>query len=356
MGIGNVLFFSANEEINVGVPEECWPTGLYGNFFRFQHPIVNLVPTSDALYIITTKNVYRLSGSNLETFNPKVLINNIGGASGHPRAATNFGDTIIWLTNDLRIAILQGMNFRTISESLATDIVNLINTASAEIDIKYFAELDKEWIAVNAICPTPTNSRTWIYDVNKSQIAKKDFWNSPWNLQGSAFVSDRIRESQQQRRLAFFAWTGTTGFLARVATTAAENVGTDAIPGALTTPIHYTAISNLFEVAPGNHINYLRRPGVLPNIYAIVIERTKFTGDSDPTVTYFLSDLWTSPITPPVANGPARENPPLGYSTLIYDINDVGKRIAVKIDKSDTYLFELQNFSIIWDSDEGSSV
>lgn len=356
LGIGNTLFFSANEEINTGIPEESWPTGNFGNFYKFQHPIVNIIGTTDALYVITTQITYQITGTNKETFNPRPVLEDIGGVQGHPRALCRYGDTIVWLTNDLRIAILQGQNFRTISESLGTDFISLINTKAAEIDLKYFADLEKEWITLTAICPTSTDTRTWVYDVAKSIKLKTDFWNSPWNIQATAVLSARIRETQPQRRLVFFTWTGSTGFLTRIATTAAENVGYDAVPAALLTSYPFQVRTNLFEVPPGDHINALRRPGLLPVMHQFVIERTTFPGDLDPIATYYIDDLWTTPLPTSLPNDPSRADIPKGFKTMIFPVNLKGRRVAVEINKNDTDLFEMQNLMLTWHSDAGANI
>ena len=356
--IGNTVFYSANEELNTGIPEESWPTGLYGNFYRFQYPVVGLQGTTDSLYVITTQTIYQITGSTLETFNPKPIISNVGGAQGHPRGFTTFADSVVWLTNDLRIGILQNSNYRTISEPLGTDYVNLINGKGAEIDIKYWAELDKEWLVVTAICPTPSDTRTWVYDIAKSTQLQRDFWNAPWTIPTTAVASGRIQQAKQQRRLLFFPWNGSNlGLVTRLTTTPQEVVGTDDKPGALASPFDFWIRTNLFLVAPGDHVNYLRRPGLIPTIYDIIVERTTYPGDTDPNVVYFVNDLWTVPKPTRPAHDPSRDDPSVGYNTMVFNIHEKGKRISVEIDKlNSTDLFELQNLIIIWNADSGSGI
>jgi hypothetical protein len=354
--IGNVVFYSANEELNVGVPEEAWPSGTFGNFFRFQHPVVGLIPTNTAMYIVTTQNTYQLTGSTLETFNPVPILNSVGGAIGHPMAYTSFENAGVWLTNDLRVVVLQGQNFKTLSDPLGLDLVTAIN-AGATVDIKFWAELEKEFIVVTAISPTPALTRTWVYDVNKSAQTQQNFWHTPWSIQATAVCSGRVRESQQQRRLMFNTWNGTSGFLTRLASTSAENVGTDDIPGALASSFDFWFRTGLFQVPPGNHVNILRRPGLTPVINAFVTERTVFANEPDPTVVYYLNDLWTTPLSTTPPNGPARDDQPKGYKTMVFPINTKGKRVALEVDKlGSTDLFELQNLTLIYNSDAGAGI
>ncbi len=354
MAIGNVVFFSANEELNVGIPEESWPSGTFGNFFRFPNPVVGMIPTNTALYVITTKNTYQLTGTNLETFNPQPILSSIGGAIGHPMAYTTYGNAAVWLTNDLRVAVLEGQNFKTISDPLGLDLINAIN-AGALMDIKYWAEMEKEHIVVTALAPTSSNTRTWMYDINKSSSMQMDFWNTPWTISASAVASGRIRETQQQPRLMFNTWNGSNGFLTRWTTNANDAVGTDDLPGALGSPFDFTFNTGLFQVPPGDHVNMLRRPGLTPILWGFIAERTVFGNEPDPTAFYFLNDTWTTPLPPAPPHGPARDDPPKGYKTLIYSIATKGRRVAFQLNKLGSVdRFELQNLALVFNSDSGA--
>jgi hypothetical protein len=363
-GMGNVVFFSANEELNTGIPEESWPSGTFGNFYRFQYPIVNVRGTSNALYIITTKAVYELTGTTLDTFNVLPLLSNVGGAQGHPRALDTYQDSIVWLTNDLRVGLLQGRNYKTLSIELGTDYVNLINQHSAEMDIHYWAELDREWITLTAIDKvTPSNTRMWVYDVNKSVETEQNFWQTPWSIPTSAVASGRARETQQQRRLVFFSWNGTTGFVTRITSNALDIVGTDDLPGALASTFDFKIQTGPFQVPPGNHVNALRRPGLLPIVYDYVLERTVYPGDVDPVSAFYLNDItymtggttYEIPVPPPT--DPTRDSASTGYKTMLFPIEQKGKRLAIEIDKfASKDLFELQNMIIRWSSDAGSAI
>jgi hypothetical protein len=355
--IGNTLFYSANEELNTGIPEESWPSGTFGNFYKFQYPVVAVEGTTDALYIVTTQATYTLTGTNRETFNVKPILNNIGGAQNQPRAFTKYGDALVWLTNDLRIAILQGDNYRTISEPLGSDYVTLINSG-AQIDLRYWADLDREWLVLTAIMSTSSSSRTWVYDIEKSVQHKMDFWNSPWTIPASAVVSGRARESQSQRRLLFFMWDNSSGngLLSRIATTT-ETKATDDLPApsGLLSAYDFWFKTSLFQVPPGDHVNSLRRPGLLPIIYDFFVERTKYDYDTDPEVYYYIDDLWTNPI-PTFAEDEARADPTRGYKQLFYPVQTKGRRIALELRKlASKEAFELQNFVILFQADTSSN-
>lgn len=357
-GIGNTLFYSSKEELNTGIGEEAWPTGLYGNFFTFPNPIVMLEETADVLYVITTQAVYKISGTTRTTFNPKHVINNVGGSFEHPQAITKFGDTLVWLTHDLRIGILQGNNFRTIHEPLGLDYRDQIN-AGAEIAIKYWAELDKEWLVLGAIrSDSSTNTRIWVYDIKKSTETKSDFWNTPWSIPTTILASGRPMVSSTARRLLFFNWitASSLGILTILATWTAVDDLPVSSGSASTTSSTYGCLldTNLFMTPPGNHIHTLRRPGLIPVVHSMILDRTIYASDTEPDVYYFLNDIWTNAIPTVPSHTPTADDSSLGYKTMVFDIHQNAKRIAFRIRKpASSEFFDIQNFAISWHGDAG---
>lgn len=356
-GIGNYLFYSAQEELNTGVPEESWPAGLaQGNFFEFQHPIQNLMGTTDALYIITSEDTHILTGTLRETFNPKQILSEVGAPYYQPRAICRYQDSVVWLTNDFRVAILQGNNFRIISDQLGTDIIEFLgNPPDDACDMTYWADIEKEWIVLNIY--KTSSSMQWVYDIKKASSTKQDFWNTPWTIPGvTALLSGRISLTSTQRRLCFYLFNNTAplaGWLVRICSTAAENVGSDTVPTGLSATFTFHLVTALFQIPPGNHVNALRRPDLTPVVYKIRIDRTKYSSDTDPSVNYFLDDLWTTPIGGGTPQTVPRAALPKGFSTLMYPIDTIAYRVAVEIFKSDTQLFELQDLVIVFEADKG---
>jgi hypothetical protein len=111
----------------------------------------------------------------------------------------------------------------------------------------------------------------------------------------------------------------------------------------------------LFQIPPGNHVNALRRPGLLPIIYDFFIERTKYEPDTDPDVYYYIDDLWTNPI-PTIAEDAARGETTLGYRQLFYPVQSKGRRVGITVQKlASKEPFELQNFVILFNADQSSN-
>ncbi len=355
LGIGNILFFSGNEEITLGIPEESWPSGTFGNFFRFQYPITNIAATSSALYIYTLQGTYELTGTNLETFNVKPIFENLGAPYGHPRAVTRYEDNIIFLSHDFRIGRVQDNVVEIISDPLYTDIVDAINADGSEIDIKYWGDLEKEWLFIAAHNTTNTSlSKQWVFDIKKSKLQQESFWFLPWTMRITAMASGRIDETVSQRRMIFAMYDQTTGDTCLVRMDPTVRTGSDYfITG--TTGYTFDAVTNLFLVPPGNHVNKLRQPGITPVVYGFQYDRLLFAGDNDPQVYYYKDDFWSDPIEPLQSEDPARRDLSKQYKTLWYGVDEVAQHFAVEISKLvSKELFEMENLIILFEPDGGA--
>lgn len=354
--IGNILFYSGEEEITLGVPEECWPAGTLGNFFRYQHPIVNVQATSNALYIITIEDTHVITGNNRLTFNSNPIFQTIGAPYGHPRAITRYGESVAWLANDFRVVYAQGSTLFSVSDELGTDLSNAIQ-AGAEVDIKYWANLDKEYIVVLAVNQAaPSLTREWIFDIKKSTggQARENFWYSPWNIPATCLASGRINDTAAQRSLIFANVSGTSTFLSTYDTTGVAAVDTTP-SGSLLQRYDCVMISALFGTPAGNHINALRKPDVAPNVEFIQVDRTSYASDQDPEIFWYKDDVWTDPLPLPTGELPDFRTQSKGYVTYKYNVSTVAQRMAFKIQKlASPDRFELQNIFVAFKSTLGS--
>lgn len=353
-GLGNVLFFSAEEELNDGIPEESFPSGIFGNFFRFQYPITNLAATDEALYVFTIQATYMITGNNLESLNVTPLFDNLGCPYGHPRAITRFANTIALLTHDFRIATIEGGQYKTISDPLFTDIVDA-TLDSTEFDIKYWGDLEKEWLVVSGHVISNTElSQQWVYDLKKSKQIRTDFWFVPWTVRSVASVSGRINEGTGQRRLVWFVYNQSTdsGQLVRLDPT--ERTATDWFNGAETNYNFYVDLW-LMTVPAGNHVNELRKGGITPTVYAVMVERTLFANDQDPLMYYYQDDFWSDPIPFPTIEDPPRRERSLNYKTMVMPIHQAVQRFGMRFSKvNSSDLFEVHSINVIWNPDAGA--
>lgn len=356
--LGNVVFYSGDEEITLGIPEESWPSGLNGNFFRFQYQVVNVAATTTALYIFTVQTIYQITGTNKETFNVNPIFENYGAPYGQPRAVTAYEDSLIFLSQDYRIIRIKDNTAEVISDPLGDDILDAVNNG-AEIDIKFWSNLDKEWIVVAAWDQAnPENSREWIFDIKKSKIEAKPFWSVPWTIQGTAMASgrDSADVDHSQRELLFAIFNPTLGQSLLTKLDASGATASDFIPNTPTEiGYEFDVVTNVFMVPPGNHVNKLRQPAITPNMYDIALDRLLFDGDTDPKISYYLDDLWTYPITPDMFEEPARRPPSKGYETIIVPVNSVCQHIAIEINKiSSKEPFACENLILTFEPDGGT--
>ncbi len=360
--IDNILFFSGQEEILLGIPEECWDYSATGRFFRFPTQITNIKATNDALYVFTISGAtYQVTGTNPATFNYRPLFDNVGAPYGQPAAICRFGSTIALLTHDLRVVLIENDQYLTISDPLFTDLVDAFNEG-ARFEIVYFGDLEKEWLIVAAHNDAnPANSKQWVYDIKLSAKHKLHFWSPPWKIHSTAMFSYRIAENSSQRRLCFYVWdpVTTTGRLVRLDPT--NRTGTD--PSAATGDAEgyfVEARTNLLSVPSGNHINQLRGPAVIPCAYDLRIDRVQFTGiaeapDKDPQVYYYWDDFGNDPIQPPPREDPARRIKSVGYRTMIFPLFTTGQRISVHIRKLPSKdLMQLCNIVIVFLPNSGT--
>ncbi len=355
IGIGNILFYSGQEEILLGIPEESWPSGINGNFFRFQYPITNIASTSSALYIFTLQGTYELTGTNKETFNVRPIFENLGAPYGHPRALARYEDNLILLTQDFRIGKIRDSELEVLSDPLFTDLIDTANQG-AEFDIKFWGDLEKEWIMVAGHNTDDSElSKQWVFDIKKSKMEQKPFWYIPWHMRISAIASGRIIDNLAQRRFVFAMYDQSgNGSTCLVKIDPTGRTGSDFF---VTDQVgfDFDAVTNLFLVPAGNHVNKLRQPGVTPDVYGISLDRLIFAGDTDPNIYYFKDDFWTDPISPVQYEDPARRELSKQYKTLIFGIHEVAQHVAVEILKlASAELFECQNLIIEFAPDKGA--
>lgn len=333
--VGNVLFFSSQEELRAGVPEEAFPSGLRGNFFRFQQPITGLAATKDSMVVTTETATYILTGENRETFNINLVFEQVGHPLAHPLAMCKFEEHVAMLTNDYRIILFAptsaSRTFRTISLPLDVLLTTAISEG-AEVMLSYLSDYNKRWLIVSANnYDNPAKSVHFIYDLDKTERTKRgDIWFCPWRIPSSLALPVRLSETRSQRQLLFYTFdpvTGRGGFsrLDSVATKFSD----DLFGELYNLPYTCSFTTSLMPVPPGNHVNALRAPGLTPNIYQLSVNKNSITPDLYTSMQFFVDDLWTSPDSPVVEETPARRDQSKGYVTRVWPINKAGQRVAI---------------------------
>lgn len=361
-GLNNVLYYSGNEEISAGIPEECWPSGLNGNFYRFSSPITHLQATSEALYVVCTEEVHWLRGNTKDSFQVQPIFTDIGGIHNNPRAICAADKSIIFLTNDLRICIARGLKRDFLSDPLADKIKTAIQTDGATIDLTRYAYQEKDFLIVSeaykGFTPDNSKSRQYVYDFNQTEAG---IWNVPWNIPALCFCSaytDIGGTSATTGRYLLSGNFSTVGIASRVSYVDFTFVSMfDNYPNVSDTTTYACNFTiSLVRNPTGNHVNMLREPGMVSILHAIKMDRTAFTSDTDPTLTYFLDNSsGAGGTTAGTPETPPRRVQSTGYTTLWYMIDTACERVSAKFSKTASLeRFEVQMIAFIFNPDSGA--
>lgn len=339
-GLANYLFFSGQEEIINGVPWESWPSGTSGNFVQFKQPIRHLIPTNEALYVITEDSIKWVRGTDRGSFRVENLLSGIGSSS-YVRSVTVFGDSILFLSRDGQVFNLQGRNIRAISPPVESELESYIaNADEVFIDAHQTKQID--WVAVTLVDRgTPSNSRTLVYDAVRGK------WNTPWIAPITAQTSGVIRESSTTRKMVVATWEGTQAYVG-VLDDSSNVDQLKATPAAFAWDFTLALSAN----PEGNHINALRAPAAVPRLDYFKVQRTKYASDTAPTVEY-RSDFTGSYTTMTRADAPF-ETQKTGYNEDWYALAEAHSRVQIKLSKSAAdENVELQSLAYVWHPEAG---
>lgn len=355
-GINEYLFYSGNEEIDEGVPEECFPSGeATPNFFRMTSGITNMIPTPDGLLVMTRRDTTLIQGTSRATFNPRILLDSMGAAPNQHRAACTASSLQAWLTHDYRIAVINGQSFSVVSNPLG-NIFKLAADAGAQIDMQYWTQSDKEYLIVACERKDDTTQTQWfVYDMDRARRVGDDFWFTPWQVRSTAIAAGASSATDTENKLYATIWDGTKMRLCNIDYTGVTASDINPTTGAATA-YSWTATSSLLMVPAGDHVNLLRRPDFSPVMASFQFERTTYGGDMDPLVFGFFDDLFTNPIQLAPPQDPARRAQSLGFKTALnYDVTRVAKYSAIQWQGfSDTKQAEIHNCTFSWLPDSGA--
>lgn len=361
-GIENIAHYSANEEIVEGIPEECWPTGTgaKGNNFRFQSGLTNMESTNDAGYIMTREDTYMITGVTRDSFAPRPAIRGTGAAADQPQAITRTRKGLAWMTQDYRIVIVEGDQVLVVSDELKDALTSMITTDGAKVNLTYYAELDREWLVVSAfIYNAPTRSRVFVLDMRRTEKTNKPFWYTPWDVRAVGAVAGRVNDGEQKTRLVWAVYSD-VGAATQTGHCVYLDVDGDSYaddePSNSGSGYEWSMKTSPMRVPPGNHVNSLREPGMVPVNYFVQVNRTVFDNDAPVQCIVYRDKLSAGEaLNPP--RKPARHNPPDDFAADVYDVWKVGKRISIELrEEAIPWPIEIQELIVSWTPDSGSGV
>lgn len=359
-GIQDYLFYSALEELNAGVPEESFPSGVaLPNFFRVPSHIAHLISTPSGLLVtLQTGQTLRINGTAKATFNPQPFLGGIGGNGSHRDAATEAREYAAWLTQDYRVAIAQGESYAVISNPLGAHF-RVESEANADLQFVFWTQDDKEWLIIGALNAADTTASHWhIYDFQWAERVKSDFWYPEWDIKCTAITSGQSSVTATDNKLFAAMWDGTKmqlGILDHqfAGTIADLNPTTQAQDD--TYGIDFTLA--LQQVPAGDHVNERIRPDASWPAKNLAYERTVFgtAGEADAAASVYYDDFFTTPVSLKPPSPPPRRAQSIGYKTVIHnDVLRVCKHIAVRLTWPDgAWQVEVHQLYVGWQPGAG---
>ena len=330
-GIGNRLYFSGQEEIVNGVPEESFvaPNGFRGNYFIFKGQNRLVKEAKETLIIATSDEILWMRGEDRSNLRPNILQAKMGAQYGQPRAIATWGDFVIFLSDDLQVyAVIYGNKPILLSKPLGNTLRSLVTT-NVDISMEVFSRDGQDYLIVAAINKaTPASTKLFVYDL------QKEMWFPPWTKKVSAMTFGKLKETDSKKHLIILTWDGTTSKLGVLDPDYETDTGT-------TFAVDFTV--NLFKIPAGNSVNSLNQPLRTPEVSAFVVERTKYASDTEPTVESRL-DEFSGSFTTLTASDPPFADQHTSYYQKWYAISIKGQRAQMKVSRTASdKAFEIQN-------------
>jgi hypothetical protein len=345
--IGNRLYFSGNEEILNGVPEESFPAphGIKGNYYVVKGQGRQLRRVRDALYYTTSNEVGWIRGTDRSTLTLNA-IDTIGGAYKYTHASAAFRDIFFYLTADHQVAgVSYGNAPQIISKPLGTELRNAIAPigayyAARDVQFEVYVRDGNFWLVIAVInLLDPADTKIFVYDL------ERQIWFPPWKKPVYAITSGLYRENDANTYLIAAIQNGST--------TATTVLHENEYKNHSTTFSGFATISAQ-AVPAGNHINDLRKRAHNPMLSYLVLERTKFDSDTEPTVSYRLDEI-TGAFTNVTAQPPPYLAQATTYRINWYPIQEVCQRVYMKLTlNNEERAFEAQNLGFVFQPEAGA--
>lgn len=243
---GNTLYYSGFEEIIKGVPEECWPGGLDGNFHPYKRAIHALASMSDGVDVLTSLTHYGVEGDSLDTFRWRTLLEHRGTKSR--TGVTTLGSSVLWFDTSKQVwssgalsgALGQYQARAADSGELGLDIrpdLETMDSMDISLAVHIFGQI--HWLIVR----DGKNGKLWVLNLDTGQ------WQVPWTVPCTAILSGESADGQVDLMVAL---NGTTLVkLTPEINDAAGNVVQAGIFKDYRTPYDGWIRTNLFPIGKG---------------------------------------------------------------------------------------------------------
>ncbi len=166
--LNNTSYYSGFEEIQNGVPEECWPSGLGGNYYPWDKQVEAHATLSDGVTVFTSQRIYKIDGDSLDTFRRYTLLERRGTRS--ITSVVSLGGSVAWLDTSSTVWI---SDVGEVGIPIRPDIQN-INPLTAYISIHISGIY--HWL----VLLDGAAGVVYIYDLDRQ------VWLPPWTIGSSA--------------------------------------------------------------------------------------------------------------------------------------------------------------------------
>lgn len=171
---GHTFFYSGQEEIGFGVPEESWPGGLDGNYRPMGQEIGGIGDLPDGPFILLPDKIERLLGDTLDTFRWRKMADKRG--CREPGTVTSSEGLVIWRDTSKKFFSSDGVEIGYALRNL----LKSIPSGSCQICVHTGGEF-------NWICVLDSDAgRIYTYDIDQ------DKWNVPWTVAATCIASVEI--------------------------------------------------------------------------------------------------------------------------------------------------------------------
>lgn len=176
---GNKVWFTGLEEITIGVPEECMPSGIAGNFWSFDEPVQALgvggIGSNQGLAIFCGGRLYGIQGNTLDTF-VRFQVSNRRGARNRTCTST-LGGMLAWLDSANQVWATDGTNLNELTPMIRNDLATIVQ---ANCCVSFHTAGRFHWLVLS------TGTRLYVYDVDQDQ------WMPPWTFSAKYIYSGEI--------------------------------------------------------------------------------------------------------------------------------------------------------------------
>lgn len=162
--LNNQVYYSGFEEIGRGVPEECFPGGLDGNYYPYDRQVTKVAELTNGVAVFTPKRMYGIDGDSLDTFRRYTLLDKRGTQS--PSSVVAVGGSLAWLDTSGQVWL---SDLGEISTAIRPNIQN-INPLTAYITVHISGIF--HWV----VLLDGENGKLYVFDLDTKQ------WMPPWNI------------------------------------------------------------------------------------------------------------------------------------------------------------------------------